>query len=301
MLFILLSHHRSTMAQCPMGMEADGYCGSPKFICFGPKEQCISSTCCQPSKQGTPMMGPGGQTMQGQPSQQQSGTGGYGSVPGSNGKCPIGMEEDGYCGFPKFLCLDPKEQCVNSACCEFFVLQTIIPTKMNSGQPSKQGTPMMGPGGQTMQGQPSQQSGTGGYGSMPGSGFNSNGNCPVGMEEDGYCGFPKFFCLDPKEQCISSTCCQPSKQGIPTMEPGGQTMQGSPFCPSGQVPDGYCGFPKFLCIDPKEICFGSTCCQPSQQSGMDVMPGGYPGNGMPVYGTMPFSSYGGGQPYPSFG
>ncbi|KAI1709711.1 hypothetical protein DdX_11102 [Ditylenchus destructor] len=320
MLFILLSQHRSTMAQCPTGMEADGYCGFPKFICFDPKEQCISSTCCQPS-QGVPMMGPGGQVTQGspfcppgqvpdgycgfpkflcidpkeicsgticcQPSQQS----GMGTMPGSNGKCPMGMEEDGFCGFPKFFCIDPKEQCISDTCC----------------QPSKQSMPMMGPGGQTMQGspfcppgqvpdgycgfpkfvcidpkeicsgticcQPSQQSGTG---SMTG----SNGKCPMGMEEDGYCGFPKFICIDPKEQCISSTCCQPSKQSIPMMGPGGQTMQGSPFCPPGQVPDG---------------------CQPSQQAGMGGMPSMFPGNGMQVYGIMPSSGGGYGQPYPSFG
>uniref|UniRef100_A0A915CZB5 Uncharacterized protein n=1 Tax=Ditylenchus dipsaci TaxID=166011 RepID=A0A915CZB5_9BILA len=106
---------------------------------------------------------------------------------------------------------------------------------------------------------------------------------------------------------------QPSKTGTPMMGPNGQPVQGSPFCPPGQTPDGYCGFPKFVCVDPKETCNMAVGGAPigAPYAGSVLPPGGM-GYGTPMaggagYGAgygMPANGYGtqmGGYGMPGYG
>ncbi|KAI1707645.1 hypothetical protein Ddc_14742 [Ditylenchus destructor] len=111
--------------QCPPGMEQDGSCQYFSF-CIDPKEHCFNGACCQPSKLGSIMPGPGGMPVVGSPF------------------CPPGMYPDGGCSVMKF-CFDPKEQCIGNYCCQ-----------------QEQGmNGMMGMGGYGM---PGMYGGMGGYG-----------------------------------------------------------------------------------------------------------------------------------------
>jgi len=50
----------------------------------------------------------------------------------SNAECPLGMEGDGYCGRGRWVCIDPKERCIENDCCKLSVgnYQTIHETEL---------------------------------------------------------------------------------------------------------------------------------------------------------------------------
>uniref|UniRef100_A0A915DFH1 WAP domain-containing protein n=1 Tax=Ditylenchus dipsaci TaxID=166011 RepID=A0A915DFH1_9BILA len=121
-------------------MEQDGTCNI-KMFCFDPKETCTQGVCCQASKQGVIVPGPGG-------------------VPISQSPfCPMGAVPDGSCRYMQF-CASPSEQCyMGTTCCKMANDPSLLGTSAggfggissqfmnNAGQAGGYGTPGMMPGG----------------------------------------------------------------------------------------------------------------------------------------------------------
>uniref|UniRef100_A0A915D9H9 ShKT domain-containing protein n=1 Tax=Ditylenchus dipsaci TaxID=166011 RepID=A0A915D9H9_9BILA len=229
-IWLILWNTHCINAQCPVGQKSDGYCGFPKFVCIDPKEKCHSSTCCQVSNTGVPMVQPNGTVTTGSP------------------YCPVNTMPDGYCGFPKFVCVDSQTQCVQSTCCK-----TNNVAIGNAPASAPYASSVLPPANQPVY---SQQ--PGGYG-QPGVYNQQQPN--YNNQQPGFTTNSNLTIITSNQECTHSPAIALYKYAVWWGRHWRNTARPKWILSTGVFDDGYCGFPKFVCVDPSEQCIGSNCCQ----------------------------------------